>query len=202
MAAGGSKSLPSIGFLSVCELADRGLCGGYLVLNLAGRPLEFHCTLPVRPSRAQAILYGPTLRPFLYGEQIGVALVQKAAAAPLFVCTDVEPALPLRDHTNVPVVLVLNAAPPVPVSDEEPFAQPPLRVDDRHPTPSGPTPQALIRFALGSNEVAVWKTHSADRDEVLRQWQSLANDLDLAEPFSRIREAIEEAQRGPGRSPA
>src|SRR5512137_623050 len=91
MTASGAKSLATIGFLTICERPELGIVGGYLVLNTAGRPLEFHCTVPVRPSRAQEILYGPTLKPFLYGEQIGRALIAKAVSQPLFVCTDVEP---------------------------------------------------------------------------------------------------------------
>ena len=77
MAASDAKSLPSIGFLTIREYEELGLIGGYLVLNVNGRPLEFHCTAPVRPNRAQQILYGPTLEPFLFGEQIGQALVSK-----------------------------------------------------------------------------------------------------------------------------
>ncbi len=76
MSSSTQKSMPAgIGFLSVIEHDELGLFGGYLVLNMAGRPLEFHCTSPVRPNRAQEILYGPTLRPFLFGEQIGQALL-------------------------------------------------------------------------------------------------------------------------------
>ena len=70
MGASDSKSLPAIGFLTVVTIPDQGLVGGYLVLNAAARPLEFHCTTPVRANRAQEILYGPTLRPYLFGEQI------------------------------------------------------------------------------------------------------------------------------------
>ena len=93
MSASDPKSLSAIGFLTVLEHAEQGLFGGYLVLNATGRPLEFHCTAPVRPNRAQEILYGPTLAPFLYGEQIGQTLLAKAKTEPLLVCTDVEPAL-------------------------------------------------------------------------------------------------------------
>ena len=107
MAASVRKSLPAIGFLTVLEHGQHGLFGGYLVLNTAGRPLEFHCTTPVRPNRAQEILYGPTLRPYLYGEQIGRTLLAKAKSEPLAVCTDVEPALALRDFVPLPLALVL-----------------------------------------------------------------------------------------------
>ncbi len=101
-------SSPTIGFLSVVEHAQLGLVGGYLILNASGRPLEFHCTAPVKPSRAQQILYGPTLQPFLYGEQIGQTLLTKGAAWPAMVCTDVALALGARAFAQSPVALVLT----------------------------------------------------------------------------------------------
>ena len=107
MESGKNHSKPAIGFLTVIEHPQHGLFGGYLVLNLAGRPLEFHCTAPIKPNRAQQILYGPTLESFLYGEQIGSTLLGHAKTAPLVVCTDCEPVLSLRDLVDVPVALVL-----------------------------------------------------------------------------------------------
>ena len=82
MTASRSKSLPDIGFMTVVESAEHGFFGGYLVLNHTGRPLEFHCTAPVRPNRAQEILYGPTLKPYLYGEQIGKTLWSQTKNVP------------------------------------------------------------------------------------------------------------------------
>ena len=61
----------ALGFLTVVENAELGLLGGYLLLNAAGRPLEFHCTAPVKPSRTQEILYGPTLQPFRTASRLG-----------------------------------------------------------------------------------------------------------------------------------
>ena len=91
-----------------------GLFGGYLVLNEAGRPLEFHCTAPIRPSRPQEILYGNTLRPYLYGEQIGQALLSKAKHPPSIILTDQRPALALQTLIEIPVTLIL------PTKNEEP----------------------------------------------------------------------------------
>ena len=82
----------TLGFLTVVEHPQFGLCGGYLLLNFAGRPVEFHCTTPIKPNRAQEILYGPTLESFLYGEQIGRTLIQQGGQSPLTVFTDREPA--------------------------------------------------------------------------------------------------------------
>ncbi len=106
-AASSCKDRQTLGFLTVVEHSQYGLFGGYLILNTAGRPLEFHCTAPIKPNRAQEILYGPTLESFLYGEQIGQTLISQGSALPLLVCTDREPALAAREHVSPPVVLVL-----------------------------------------------------------------------------------------------
>src|SRR6266404_5841932 len=103
------KTCSSLGFLTVLE-HELGLIGGYLVLNSSGRPLEFHCTAPIKPNRAQQILYGPTLEPYLFGEQIGQALVAKSSASPLVICTDLRPAMAVRSLVNAPVALVLSEA--------------------------------------------------------------------------------------------
>jgi hypothetical protein len=129
MSASGSKSLPAVGFLSVREVADGGFCGGFLVLNASGRPLEFHCTAPVAPNRAQQILYGPTLKPFLFGEQIGQTLVSRSKVSPLLLLTDSEPALALRAYCEAPLVCVLT-------EDQDGagrLGRTPVQVDRAHP---------------------------------------------------------------------
>src|SRR5262249_29502535 len=95
MAARGTKT-GALAFLTVVDDSQHGACGGLLVLNATGRPLEFHCTTPVKPNRAQEILYGPTLRPYLYGEQIGATLVAKAAAPIDLLCVDLVEVLAVR----------------------------------------------------------------------------------------------------------
>ena len=160
----------SIGFLSIVEHAEHGLFGGYLVLNANGRPLEFHCTAPLKANRAQEILYGPTLKPFLYGEQIGQTLVKRSQLEPMLIATDCPAATTLREFCSIPVVLTLSA--------------------DRKSIDS-----TLVRFSLSNIEVAVPSTFSGDRDLILRRWQAQHLTVDLQEPFSRIHEAIEEAQR-------
>lgn len=75
MRAEEKKNPAHLGFLTVLGNPSEGLIGGFLVLNRVGRPMEFHCTAPVRPNRAQEILYGNTLEGFVCGEQIAPALV-------------------------------------------------------------------------------------------------------------------------------
>lgn len=172
-----AKFKVSLGFLTVVDHPQHGLCGGYLVLNGCGRPIEFHCTAPIRPNRAQQILYGPTLEPFLYGEQIGQTLVSKAKSAPTVICTDRVPALELRPLIETPVALVV--------------ASPSLS----DPAGSVQCARSLVRFTVGCNELAVAPEFERDRTEILDRLASLSESFDLAEPFLRIREAIEEAQR-------
>jgi hypothetical protein len=178
-----ARSSMAWGFLTVLNSEEQGLIGGYLVVNQAGRPLEFHCTAPVKPNRAQQILFGPTLEPYLYGEQIGQTLVSKATARPAVIYTDVQPALAMRDFVDMPVALVLASANPMeaPASSE-------WRVDRGH------TLSQLATFAVGANRLAVVQRHRADEKTILAGWQSV-DTFDLAEPFERIRDAIGEAQR-------
>ena len=180
------KSKPALGFLTVVQHPQYGLFGGYLVLNMAGRPLEFHCTAPIKPNRAQEILYGPTLESFLYGEQIGQTLLNQAGIAPLLVCTDQPPALATRDHTSTPLVLVL---PPEDGRAEEHSGKF-FRVDAAHS--GGPR---LAIFQLGRNRLALPEQATEDRRLITERLSDLAESFDLAEPFERIREAIEEAQQ-------
>lgn len=203
MTASGDKSLPVLGFLTVVEHEPHGLFGGYLVLNSLGRPLEFHCTAPVKPNRAQTILYGRTLLPFLYGEQIGQTLIAKANSAPATICTDVEPVLSVRDFVDLPVGLVIASdavdatnewSHGVSTGGDSAIEAPPRatwRVDPPHQRGAG-----LIHFALGGNRLAVPRSRSEDREVLERRLAMIASSFDLLEPFARIREAIAEAQRG------
>ena len=172
-----AKSVACLGFLTVFEQTELGLLGGYLLLNVAGRPLEFHCTAPVKPSRAQEILYGATLRPFLYGEQIGQTLLTRSKLTPLVVCTDSEPVLAARDFTHVPLVLV----------ESEDRGQ---ATEDRRQTA-----EVRGQFDLARNRVSCVPHYASDEAAIRQAWPAQADTLDLLEPFARIREALEEAQK-------
>ena len=159
----------AIGFLTAVEHDDFGICGGYLILNATGRPVEFHCTAPVKASRALEILYGPTLREYLY-EQIAPALLGKSKAAPVLVCTDLRLILAAASVNHSPLLLV------------QPGGE-----DDAGGNE--------MSFALGKNRVAL-RDGAGDRADVEELWRRIAADqFDLLEPFARIREALEEAQR-------
>lgn len=159
----------TIGFLSVEDDEDFGFLGGYLLLNGWGRPQEFHCTSPVRPTRTHEILYGEELKPFLYGEQIGGTLLRAAKSMPAFVCVDAMATLSLRYHVDVPVVAVLKGE-----SDALP---------------------GQTTFGISEYSVAVLSRYSSDQSHVRNCWQRVAGEFDLQEPFQRIHQALGEAKR-------
>ncbi|HWB09956.1 MAG TPA: hypothetical protein VG826_12060 [Pirellulales bacterium] len=188
-AEAGERTSITLGFLTVVEHEQHGFFGGYLLLNASARPLEFHCTAPIKPNRAQEILYGPTLRPYLYGEQIAHTLISKSTAKPVAVCTDEPAVLAVRELVSLPVALVGD---PASAGDQQrggPAAGRSVRIDAAHQSPR------LVSFELGRNRLAVAAQYEGDRDELGRRLTSLADHLDLAEPFERIRGAIDEAQR-------
>jgi hypothetical protein len=170
----------TFGYLSAVESAEYGYFGGYLVLSVLGRPLEFHCTAPIRPSRAQEILYGPTLKPYLLGEQICGALLSKAKLTPVVVLTDHDAVLQARSRCNSPMVLISAACGRLEVTASEQVHQ---SHDDY----------------LRSYELQTAIGFESDRTTATEALASLADRVDLLEPFCRIHEAIREAQRIGGR---
>jgi hypothetical protein len=162
----------TLGFLKVVESEQFGLVGGYLLLNRSGRPLEFHCTAPVRPSRAQQILFGPTLTPYLYGEQIAQALINKASVQPVAAWTDQAAVLAVQEFVSLPVAAVID--------DKASLEQ------------LGSTGLDLQQFAVGRFRTICCR--GIPTSDITSQLGEFAG-FDLKEPFERIREAIDEAHR-------
>ena len=180
-----AKSLPLLGFLAVVDSPAHGLFGGYLVLSRSGRPLEFHCTAPVRASRAQKILYGPTLEPFLYGEQIGRTLIANSKLQPSAVLTNSRPVLAAGQFTQMPVVLIGSNS-----GDG----------NNRPVAPSEmPLSQTLSQATVTPTSVKVGEYFvelpAGDHATIIKQLREISQQIDLLEPFDRIDEAIREAQR-------
>jgi len=181
-----SNSLPAFGFLTAVEDDSHGLFGGYLVLSELGRPLEFHCSTPVSPSKAQKILYGSTLRSYVLGELIGQTLINKAQLPVLAVLTDLEEMLSLglvwqgKLAWVAPKAALSSAAPRQPVGIEA----------DSRPSGSDSPELELGKYRLVGSSTCNWS--EAALGEVLAP---LASSVELAEPFERIHEAIQEAQR-------
>jgi hypothetical protein len=100
--------MENLGFITVIDHPQHGLIGGYLVLNQAGRPLEFHCTNPVRPSKTQEILFGVALEPYLYGEQIARTLISKSKLKVVVILTNIVSVLAVNGLINLPVAYIFD----------------------------------------------------------------------------------------------
>jgi hypothetical protein len=183
---------PSFGFMSTIESPEYGHFGGYLIVSPLGRPLEFHCTSPVKPSRAQEILYGPTLQPYLIGEQICGALLQAAKSTPRLILTDTAVMLSARARAASPVALLVIPA-KFSVADTEDGGE------SLEAAASTNEPSPLHRFAgqleIAGCELVLPAGFEEERHTVAELAGRLSNHVDLAEPFGRIHEAIREAQR-------
>lgn len=163
-----------MGYLAISHNPQHGFIGGLLILSPQGRPLEFHCSTPLLPTRAQEILYGPTLRPYVCGELIAGALLAAAKIRPR-------------------VLLV-----------QEPCAQPPAAGCPVGVIGSGEdcqTPGAADSEAPEGADSPLPPLGGADADlpEGRELLAELAQRINLAEPFERVHEAIREAQRIGGR---
>jgi hypothetical protein len=173
MTANGKQDQLRLGFLTAIEVPDRGFVGGLLVTNHCGRPLEFQCTVPVRPNSTQEILYGPTLASFILGELIGGTLVEKAGVKPQLILTDREQILELRNHVEQPVALVEPQNDPAESQGVE----------------------STRSLRLGRQIVRFHAAHETDREAVTGGARQIPADADLREPFDRVREALQETLR-------
>ncbi len=190
---------PSLGFLTVIEHPQQGFFGGYLLLNPLARPLEFHCTAPLKPNRAQEILYGPTLHEYLFGEQIGQTLVARGSHRPTFICTDCPPVMSLRGLIDAPVVLLLPpeigpegettsaASPGGSLGESATAGEARWRIDSAHVN------RRWHLFAWEGHRLAV--ASKEDEQALIARADRILCGFDLAEPFGRIRAAIEEARQ-------
>jgi hypothetical protein len=199
----------TFGYLSTLDLADEGVFGGYLLISPLGRPVEFHCTTPIRPNQVQKILYGPTLPSYLLVEQIGGTLLANSRSKPTIVVTDQNDAFSLSSRFGLPLVQLVapipsgEAAAP---SEAGNWSSGDTALDVGGTTPpSGdqdgaaqrPTPQfdSTRHFEVRGHQFELPTDCGADRDSISALLKQLAAHVDLAEPFGRIHEAIREAQR-------
>jgi hypothetical protein len=155
----------NLGFLSVAE-EPSGFLGGYLVTNSWGRPLEFRISSAVQPNKVQQILYGDTLRGYLCGEVIGKTLIEKTATPVACVFVDQPMTLDVRLHVAMPVGLWQRVA----------------SIDG---APLGHRVREQLYCHLQFPDDAVALSELAEK----------IGAIDLAEPFSRIREAMTEARK-------
>lgn len=166
----------NLGFVTVLQEAN-GYLGGYLVTNIWGRPLEFRLSSAVSPNRVQQILYAQTLTSYICADLIGKTLVEKTSTPAQLIITDSADVLDLRQRLEVPVLWL------APRGDAQAAA---LAAAGAELRPANEKRGALLRHLQFPGD-------SAAVAELLETID--AQQLDLAEPFSRIREAVSEARK-------
>jgi hypothetical protein len=189
----------AFGYLSTIESPEHGFFGGYLLISCLGRPLEFHCTAPIRPSRAQQILYGPTLEPYLLGEQICGALLETAKLKPCVIITDSAAALHSRTKSLVPIAQIIGREELQAQSSDVDQIEPGEDLGDLAGLPRLRSRSPSGEIALGRYRLRLSAGYERDEDKVIEALSTLVKHVQLGEPFARIHEAIREAQRIGGR---
>ncbi len=169
-----------LGFLTVVELTTAGYCGGLLVVSVKGRPVEFHCTAPVVPNRAQEILYGRTLRPFLVVDQIGVALTERVKSPLAALVIDTPELADLQSIVTMPLALLKPSA------DE---------TRRGHDSASPSIPEGDAHLEINDHWLELYFDRTELQQLAENQLRRFAELLPITEPFERIRNAISEAHK-------
>ena len=208
----------NLGFLTVIDQSPSGLTGGYLVLNQAGRPLEFHCTVPQSPEKIQKILYGNTLQPFLYGERIAQTLIQRSKLPVFSILTNHVAVLPVQVSVLTPIIYIFGEQtrqkshdlfPQVREIPEElneslktfgiDSTHLQTRVSGQEETPRVPDVPGFDtgnwqEVRIGNRLIATPGTDETARERLIAEIKESARTIDLLEPFDRIRLALDEAK--------
>ena len=204
----------NLGFLTVIDQFP-GLTGGYLVLNRSGHPLEFHCTMPLSPDRIQQILYGETLQPFLVGERIAQTLIQRSKLPVLSIFTDLATVLPVQSLVSTAIVYVFGRETNLKMENSPPSVREipeglseslkgfgidsaGLRTQSlcSDETPHIPRVAGLDtglwrEVRIGNRLIAI---PGAGGELLISEIKAMARTIDLLEPFTRIRHALDEAK--------
>jgi hypothetical protein len=95
-----------LAYIDVAVFSDGSIRGGILTTDIQTRPYEFRITSPIKPTQMQQILYGTSLKDYVYGELICAPLV-KATKEKLSMVLAREPyILAMRPLVPVPVILI------------------------------------------------------------------------------------------------
>ena len=175
-----STNSQAFGYITFVEIPNHGFVGGFLIVNTRARPLEFHCTAPVVPNRAQEILYGRTFRSALLCDQIGQALLKQSMRKPCILLTDEADALDLRKMNGIPVALFV---------DEQAATQ------ESNDNDSSITSRSQWTFEMAGCSLTTSNAFEDDRSKVREALRQIEPGWELMEPLERIRAAIREARQ-------
>ncbi len=100
-------SSKSIAFLDIVAFEEgKAFRGGILITDLNTYPLEFRITSPIRPTTLQMILYGRTLKSYIYTELVTIPLLRAIKSRPEFVFVTSELLLNARPKVHLPIFYI------------------------------------------------------------------------------------------------
>lgn len=175
-----ARTLPAvntIGYLSCSEDESVGFVGGLLVVNQHARPLEFHCTVPFRPTAAQRVLFGATLNPHLLTDQIPGTLLAKLKTVLDVLLVNNLSLLDLRENTDIALGCLHRLETE---SDSAASHETGLTIGKSHFLNSEHSP------------FAIHHKFPTDSEVVQSALAAVSGSVEVAEPFERLRIAIDE----------
>lgn len=93
-----------LAFIDITSFSDGSLRGGLLTTDAATRPFEFRVTSPIRPTSIQQILYGNSLKDYVYSELICVPLVKATKEKISLILVKEGYLISMRPLLSVPVI--------------------------------------------------------------------------------------------------
>ena len=95
-----------LGFIDVKVYSDSSIRGGILTTDLETKPFEFRVTSPIRPTQIQQILYGSSLKDYVYNELICAPLIKATKEKLSIVLTKESFLMAMRPLVSVPVIFI------------------------------------------------------------------------------------------------
>jgi hypothetical protein len=167
-------------FAFVSKDEDTVVRGGILVTDGRGKPLEFRCTSPVRPTSLQKLLYGKTLIPHIAIELMALPLMKALRERPVGLFVRDFSVVELRRKIDLPVIQLRRQGEALGATGDT--AEKPLVVE----SPSGRY-QAVVATPH-------WEFR-ADLDSVRDSLARTFATIDILEPFDRIMKALDEIEK-------
>lgn len=98
-----------LAFMDVTVFSDGSIRGGILTTDVETRPFEFRVTSPIKPTQVQQILYGASLKDYVYGELICTPLVKATKEKLSMVLVKEIFLISMRPLVSVPVIIVRSS---------------------------------------------------------------------------------------------
>jgi hypothetical protein len=95
-----------LAFMDVLLFSDGAIRGGILTTDIETRPYEFRITSPIRPTQLQQMLYGTSLKDYVYGDLICAPLIKATKEKISFVLTTERYIMEVRPLVAVPIILM------------------------------------------------------------------------------------------------